>query len=69
MIFCPERTPSYDPVTLIHNGFCYTFEITSDQDVNNLPTTGIMGGSTALLYQKGQDTKLYKFFDKWDGPY
>jgi len=73
MISCPDRTPSYDPVSLIPNGFCYTFECNDPADIANLPlpTSGsnLRAGSTALLYQVGQDIKMYKLFDTWEGPY
>ena len=75
MYVCTDRTQSFDPKTLIPNGFCYTFECTSEEDIKELPTPssdptlGLSDGSTALVFLKGQDTKLFKLFGKWDGPY
>jgi len=70
MFFCTDRTQSFDPVSLIPNGFCYTFECESDADIKDLPTDNIREGSTALVFQKGQDTKLFKLFSNgWGGPY
>jgi len=71
MIFCTGRTPSYDPVSLIQNGFCYTFECEDESDIQNLPKMPkLIGGDIALIYKPGQDVSMYKCFPSgWVGPF
>ena len=69
--FCVDRNESYDPISLIPNGFTYTYECETEADVQAIPNNPhILNGSTALVYEVGQDVKMFKKFPGgWRGPF